>query len=190
VTRSAHQIPPRVSPDDDPAVDGRQHPRHRAGASASPLLASDTTVTLSVVSGGLSIASPESADIGSGTPGNVVSGQLGSVTVSDERAIMAPEWTVTVSATAFTTGGATSAETIPATDVTYWSGQATATTGTGTFTPAQPTQGDAEDVPTDAFSHSGGNGNNSATWNPTLNIGVPFDGVGGTYTGTVTHSFA
>ncbi|WJK42161.1 hypothetical protein O7608_07170 [Solwaraspora sp. WMMA2056] len=45
-------------------------------------------------------------------------------------------------------------------------------------------------TPVTAFSHDGGTGNNSATWNPTLDVNVPLANIAGTYTGTVTHSVA
>lgn len=38
------------------------------------------------------------------------------------------------------------------------------------------------------MSHTGGTGNNFATWNPTLVVNVPVGTVQGVYTGTVTHS--
>ncbi|MBE1492539.1 hypothetical protein [Plantactinospora soyae] len=150
-----------------------------------------TTVTLNVTaSGGLTITVPATANLGNGTEGSTISGNLGPVTVLDQRALLNASWNATVVASDFTTGGGTAAETIPAINVRYWSGPATGTSGEGTFTPGQPTAADAEiiNVPQTAFTHTGGSGNNFATWNPTVLVDVPDATSGGTYTGTVTHS--
>ncbi|MER5703160.1 hypothetical protein ABT023_14625 [Micromonospora sp. NPDC002296] len=160
---------------------------------ASPATAdtADTIVTLTVTAeDGLSISAPATANIGSGNPGDTVSGQIGPVAVTDERAALNANWNATAIATDFTTGGATGPETIPNINVLYWSGGATATTGSGTFTPGQAGAGDAViiNVPRDAFTHTGGSGDNSATWNPTLVVNVPEGVVAGVYTGTVTHT--
>jgi hypothetical protein len=166
-----------------------------AVATAAPAYAAptgDTTVTFGITSGSLDITVPTTADLGAGAPGTSVTGQLGPVTVVDGRALLTAGWTGSVTTSAFTTGGASPAETVPAGAVSYWSGQATATTGNGTFTPAQATEADADVIATeaDAMVLSDGVGDNSATWNPTLIVAVPAAGVAGAYTGTVTHSVA
>ncbi|MGV9775712.1 hypothetical protein [Streptosporangium sp. NPDC003464] len=144
---------------------------------------------------GLTITVPDGpVDIGSGNPGTQISGHLGSVTVSDQRAALTATWTASVIAApgGFTTGGGTAAETIPNTALLYWSGPATATTGTGTFVPGQVDAAAAQtlDVSRTAFSKTSGSGDNSATWNPTIVINIPAQAVAGTYTGTVNHSVA
>ncbi|WP_250564502.1 hypothetical protein [Sphaerisporangium fuscum] len=153
-----------------------------------------TTVTFTVTApDSLTITVPDGpVNLGGNTPGNQVTGQLGLVTVSDQRAALTATWTATVSATSFTTGGGTASETIPASSVQYWSGPATATTGTGTFVPGQPNAAAAVtlDQPRIAFSKTSGSGNNSASWNPTLIISIPAQAVAGTYTGTVNHQVA
>ena len=158
---------------------------------AAPAAAEDTIVTLTVTAeDGLSIAVPATANIGSANPGETASGQIGPVTVTDERAALNANWTASVIATDFTTGGGSPAETIPNINVLYWSGPATATAGNGTFTPGQVAPAEAQiiNVPRTAFSHTGGSGDNSATWNPTLVVNIPESAVAGTYTGTVTHT--
>ncbi|MEK8109072.1 hypothetical protein NKG94_38520 [Micromonospora sp. M12] len=79
------------------------------------------------------------------------------------------------------------AETVEASLIDYWSGAATATTGTGTFTPGQATSAAAAPLdtvdPLTAFTHTGGTGGNTATWNPTLIVNVPLDSIAGVYTG-------
>ncbi|MFD9125006.1 hypothetical protein [Kitasatospora sp. NPDC059571] len=163
-----------------------------AVAIAGVASAADTTVTFSVSGGALSISVPSSASLGSGLPGNSINAQLGAVTVTDARALLTASWVASVTSTSFTTGGGTPAETVPTSAVSYWSGTATATTGTGTFTPGQAAVGNAQALSSSrtAFSLSGGTGNNSATWNPTLVVALPAAAVNGTYTGTVTHSIA
>ena len=144
----------------------------------------DTTVTFTVTVGGLTMTAPTSANLGSGAPGTTITGSLGPVTVTDARALLTASWTVTASSTAWTTGGATPAQTIPATDVGYNPGAITPTgTITATGTPITMS-GAAQTVVTG----TAGVGNNTATWNPALSVAVPAAAVGGLYTGTVTHS--
>ena len=114
------------------------------------------------------------------------------MTVTDSRGIAGASWTATVTATTFVTGGATAPETIPLTQVTYWSGPATATTGTGAFTPGQVSALAAVNLtaPRTAFSLASGSSVTSASWNPTLSVAVPAGAVGGGYTATITHSVA
>lgn len=152
----------------------------------------DTTVTFTITAGALDITVPASVNLGSGAAGESITGQMGPVTVTDLRSALTATWTTTVSSTDFTTGGATPAETIPKAAVSYWSGPATATTGTGTFTPGQLTALLAQSLstPVTAFTLTLGVGNNSATWDPSLIVAVPAAAVAGVYTGTVTHSVA
>jgi hypothetical protein len=167
------------------------------GLAAEPALAApsdNTTVTFTVNSGALSISAPSSANLGSGVPGGTITGTLGQVTVTDQRAAANASWTATVTSTDFTTGTGGPGEIIPASQVNYWSGPAVSTAGNGTFTPGQPTSASAQPLsnttPLTAFTHSGGTGNNSAVWNPNLIVNVPGTAEGGLYTGTVTHSVA
>jgi hypothetical protein len=88
--------------------------------------------------GTLDIDAPATASIGSGgAPGAAVSCSLGAVTVTDGRAALNASWIALVASTDFTTGGGTAGETTLASEAQYWSGLATGTTGTGTFTPGQ-----------------------------------------------------
>jgi hypothetical protein len=152
----------------------------------------DTTTTFVVTGGSLTISVPGSASLGNGAPGTTISAQLGSVAVTDLRALLNASWTASVSSTAFTTGGATAAETVPLTAISYWSGAATASSGSGTFTPGQAAAGNAQTLTASrsAFAFTAGVGNSSAAWNPTLVVALPATAVAGTYTGTVTHSVA
>ncbi|MFD4139092.1 hypothetical protein [Streptomyces sp. NPDC058572] len=165
------------------------------GATSLPAVAQpsgDTTVTFTVSTSNLTIEVPASDNLGSAFPGQTITGQLGTVTVNDQRAAANATWTASVISTQFDTGSDDDTEIILPNLVTYWSGQTTATTGNGTFVPGQPTRADRVSLnqPRTAFSKTSGNGNNSASWNPTLEITIPQDAVGGLYHGTVTHSVA
>lgn len=155
-----------------------------------PASAQNTNITLTVQAGSLAISVPTAADLGTADPGDAPSGPIGDVTVTDQRAALVASWTASVTSTDFTTGGATTAETIPNTAVRYWSGPATANSGVGTFTPGQVSSAVAVVLSAQrtAFSLTAGTGNNTATWNPTLVIDIPAAAVEGTYTGTVTHT--
>jgi hypothetical protein len=155
--------------------------RHTLALAAGPMAA-------------LSITVPASVGLGSGAPGTSISAQLGSVTVIDARAQLTTAWTASVTSAAlgFTTGGGTTAETVPNTDVSYWSGAATASVGNGTLTPGQATVTGAVvlSAPRTAFSLAAGTGNNSVTWDPTVIVAVPITNAAGLYSGTITHSVA
>jgi hypothetical protein len=56
----------------------------------------DTTVTFTVTSGDLTMSAPVTADLGSGAPGTTISGNLGTVTVTGNRALLTASWTTTV----------------------------------------------------------------------------------------------
>ena len=146
----------------------------------------NTTVTFAVTTGALSMTAPVSANLGAGAPGTTISGALGTVTVTDDRALLSASWTATASATDWTTGGGTPAETIPVTDVGYDPGAITTTgTITATGTPITMAHSAAPVVTGDS-----GVGNNTATWNPAIAVAVPASAVGGLYTGTITQSVA
>ena len=144
----------------------------------------DTTVTFTVTTGALSMSAPVSVNLGSGAPGTTISGALGPVTVTDDRALLEASWTTTASSTDWTTGGATPAETIPATDVGYDPGSIT-TTGTITATGTPIT---LANTAAPVVAGTAGVGNNTASWNPDLSVAVPAAAVGGTYTATLAES--
>ena len=158
--------------------------------------ASGTTTTTFVVTGGaLAITVPASVSLGTAAPGGTITAQMGTIQVTDNRALLAAAWTASVTTTSFTTGGATTPETVPIADVSYWSGPSTASSlpsATGTFTPGQANAAAAVvlSVSRTAFSLASGVGDNSLSWNPTMVVALPAAAVAGTYTGTVTHSVA
>ncbi|MEU2109950.1 hypothetical protein [Streptomyces sp. NPDC019507] len=140
----------------------------------------------------LTITVPAGVNLGSTFPGSSLGRQLGEIRVSDKRGGQNTVWTATVAATDFTTPGGGPARQISRSRFSYWSGQATATTGSGTRVPGQATSAQAQSlsVPRTAFAKTSGNGNNTTVWHPTLIVAVPTTAVGGTYTGTITHSVA
>lgn len=164
-----------------------------AGA-AQAATTGDTTTTFTLTGGALSITAPASKALGSVATGSATtaSAQLGSVAVGDARGALLGSWTTSVSSTDYTTGGATANETIAKANADYWSGAATATTGVGTFTPGQLLAANKVTLGSSrtAFSASVVVGNNTATWNPTVNVNIPAASVAGDYTGTITHSIA
>jgi uncharacterized repeat protein (TIGR01451 family) len=141
--------------------------------------------SIPVVLGVLSITAPASASLGSTAPGGTAAASLGIVQVTDGRAGVAG-WTATASATDFTTGVGNAAETIPVDDVRYLIGGFTSTTGSATFTPALLTDlsGTAQAVVT----ATNVDGDNSAAWNPVIQVLVPSGAVAGSYSATITHS--
>jgi hypothetical protein len=143
-----------------------------------------TTVTFTVTSGLLTLSAPGSAALGTSRPASTITGALGLVTVTDDRALLAAAWTVSASSTDFTTGTGASLSVIPVADADYDPHQI-ATTGTITATATTIT---LSGTPATVVAGTAGTGNNTASWNPTMSIDVPPDAVGGDYTGTLTQS--
>ena len=132
----------------------------------------------------LTITAPATAALGSAAPGGTLSAALGTVQVTDGRGFGA-DWTATVSATDFTTGDSTPAETIPAANATYTITSPT-TTGPATFTHA--TTITLSGTPQTVITATSVDGNTTVTWNPAIQITIPPAAIGGAYTATITHS--
>ncbi len=150
---------------------------------ALPASADTTTATVTVTGGALAITAPLNAgSLGSRSNtvgGGTISGPLGQVQVNDARSAAAGSgWVASAISTAFTPP---SGPAIPASAVGYTAGVITKV-GTATFTPNNLT-GVAPVV-----TATGITGDNSATWNPTINVAVPGGMAAGTYSATVTHS--
>lgn len=157
------------------------------GLVAAPTSAAETTsTTVSITGGALTITVP--ADAGSlGTransvQGGTISGPLGQVQVNDARSAAAGSgWVASVISTAFTppTGPA-----IAAGAVGYTAGDIVKV-GTATYTANNPPNltGVAP-----AVTATGITGDNSATWNPTINVAVPGGMAANVYSATITHS--
>jgi hypothetical protein len=137
--------------------------------------------------GALSISVPVSAgNLGTRentVSGGTISGQLGEVQVSDARdAAAGSGWVATVISTAFTplAGGPT----IGAVEVGYNAGAITKV-GTATFTANNPINLTGVVA---AVTATGITGDNSATWDPTINVFVAGGMAAGVYAGTITQS--
>jgi hypothetical protein len=114
--------------------------------------------------------------------GATISGDLGEVQVTDARSAAAgSEWSASVISTAFTPP---SGPTIGAADVGYAVGEV-AQIGTATYTTHDRADltGAVPVVVASAIT-----GDNSATWNPTINVYIPGGTLPGVYSGTITHS--
>jgi hypothetical protein len=157
-----------------------------SAAEAAPTPPVATTITFAVTSGLLTLTGPGSVNLGTAVPDSTLTGNLGLVTVTDDRALLAASWTVTASSTDFTTGTATAAETIPATDADYDPGLVSTT---GTITGGE-TRVTLSGTPQTVVTGTAGSGNNTAHWNPVIGIDIPPAAVGGAYTGTLTQSVA
>jgi hypothetical protein len=146
-----------------------------------------TGVTLTVVGGALSISVPTASDLGTWTntvAGGTQSASLGEVQVLDARSAAAGSgWVASVISTALTPAAG---PTIGAASIGYSAGAITKV-GTATFTANNPPNLTGV-VP--AVTATGITGDNSATWNPTINVHIAGDTAAGTYTGTITHSVA
>lgn len=153
---------------------------------ASAQTTGGTPATVSVTGGALTISVPSaSANLGSRVNtvgGGTISGQLGQVQVSDARSAAAGSgWVVSVIAGAFTPPAGPA---IAASAVGYTAGPITKV-GTATYTANDPASlvGVAA-----AVTATGITGDNSATWNPTINVAVPGGMAAADYLATITHS--
>jgi hypothetical protein len=144
------------------------------------------------------MTAPDTVDLGTGAVGSTISGALGTVTVTDNRALDVAAWTVTASSTDWTTGiGGSATETIPAGDVSY---NPRTITPSGTITttgfpvtlanlPA-PVPPATTGVGATVVTGTAGIGDNGASWNPLISVAVPAGAVAGAYTGVLTQSVA
>jgi len=152
---------------------------------ASPAIAA-TTATITISGGVLEITAPTSAvDLGNlvnTVGGGTINGQLGVVQVSDARSAAAGSgWVASVISSAFTPAAG---PTIAASAIGYTAGGVTKV-GTATYTANDP--GNLTAV-SPAVTATGITGDNSATWNPTINIAVPGGTAAGVYSAIITHS--
>lgn len=147
-----------------------------------------TSVTLTITGGALEITVPAGpvvlGSIVNTVEGGTVSGPLGVVQVSDARSAAAGSgWVASVISTAFTPSAG---PTIAASAVGYTAGAITKV-GTATYTANNPA--DLTGV-IPAVTATGITGDNSASWNPTINVAVPGGTAAGVYSATITHSVA
>jgi len=143
-----------------------------------------TPATFTLTAGGPSISAPTgSVSLGSqvaATSSTTISGQLGTVTVSDQRGGVTT-WTASVISTAFTPPAGPAD---PASNVSYAAGTITASGVVATAVPAADLTG----VSTIVTGASGGI--STANWDPTITVIVPGNFAPGVYSATITHSVA
>lgn len=156
-----------------------------AGSMAVPASAADTTTTVTITGGSISLAAPPSAALTTGTPGQPSTATLGTTTVTDLRAGVA-NWTATVSLPALT-GRTLTGETIPTTGATYEASTATVISGSPTFV-APASRTDLSTEPQVSQTTSAISGNNSASWTAALMVPIPAQVLADTYDGVLTQS--
>lgn len=149
---------------------------------SSPASAADTNTTFSLTSGDLSITVGATAALTDATTGTTtISGNLGTVAVTDERGGTA-NWNVSAASTAFSgaiVGGSSS------TAVSYTAG---VVTETGTVTVADGTATALSTTAASVVAPTSLSGNNTASWNPVLDVTMPAGALADTYSGVVTTS--
>ena len=149
---------------------------------ALPASADDTTTTFSLTGGTLTLSVGGNAaltDEASGVDANTITGTLGVVTVTDGRGGTAG-WVTSAASSTFTGTGLSVSD-----GVAYTNGTVT-TTGTGSVAAVS-----AQSLTTTAAAVATAtavSGNNTATWNPTLDVSMPAGALAGAYAGTVTTS--
>jgi hypothetical protein len=146
----------------------------------------ETPVSVTLTGGTLSITVPTgSVNLGhrvNTVAEGTISGSLGEVQVLDARSAAAGSgWVASVISTALTPP---SGPTIGAAEIGYTVGTITKV-GTATYTANDPL---ALTGTVAAVTATGITGDNSATWNPTINVTVAGGMVANVYTGTITHS--
>ena len=143
-----------------------------------------TPATFTLTAGPLSISAPTaSVSLGSqvaATTSTTISGQLGDVTVSDQRGGVTT-WTASVISTAFTPAAGPAD---PASNVSYTAGVITQTGVVATAVAVTDLTG----VSTVVSGASGGI--STATWDPSISVFVPANLAPGVYSATITHSVA
>ena len=156
------------------------------GTAATFTLTGASSLAISVPDGSSTPISLGTASTGAAS----LSHALGNTTVTDARGALAATWTATASSTDFTTGTASTNETVTKANVGYWAGVGTAQLGqVGAFLPSGTV------LTPVALAGSGatvgswtGVGNNTVTWNPTITLTLLPAQVAGTYSGTITQS--
>jgi hypothetical protein len=155
-----------------------------AAGTALPAAAA-TPASFTLTAGTLSISAPTaSVSLGSQVASalaTTMSGQLGTVTVTDQRG-GTTTWVASVISTAFTP---TAGPADPASNVSYAAG---ALTDSATVVATAVGATDLTGVSTVVTGAS--TGISTVTWDPTISVIVPADYAPGVYTATITHSVA
>ena len=150
-------------------------------ASALPASADDTVTTFTLTGAGLTLSVVGTASLtgqASGVSANTITGTLGAVSVTDARGGTAG-WVASAASTTFTGTGLSVSN-----GVAYTNGTVTET-GTNTVAAVSGLSITTVKPVATATEVSG---NNTASWNPTLDVSMPAGALAGVYTGTVTTS--
>src|ERR1700722_17091120 len=168
-----------------------------AASAAGPGSSEGSLVTFTVTTTGtLGITVPTGpVDLGSGAVGTTIGtvGNLGAVTVTDNRALNPASWTASVSSSAFV-NSVTPIDVIPAGDATYLTGTVGAAPAQGLGSSAVSVNGAVPialgtTLPGQGVvTETGYDGDNSTQWTPEIQLAVPATAVLGTYDATITHS--
>jgi hypothetical protein len=154
-----------------------------ATAISASAVTDDSTATVSVAGGDLSIDVPTALALSSTGPGVAATGSLGTVTVTDTRASTAG-WNTSITVADFTSA-VVGAPTIPATAFGYTASAAIATgAGAGVVTASGTVIGGASALVQTATTA----GNNAATWTAEVTLDIPANALAGDYTSILTHS--
>jgi hypothetical protein len=148
---------------------------------ALPATADDTPTTFTLTGGDLTLTVGASATLtneASGVDANTITGTLGAVTVTDARGGTAG-WVTSAASSTFTGVGLSVSD-----DVVYTNGTVTET-GTNTVAAASGLSITSDQPVATATAVSG---NNTASWDPTLDVSMPAGALAGDYAGTVTTS--
>ena len=149
---------------------------------ALPASADATATTFSLTGGTLTLSVGETAALtneASGVAANVITGTLGQVAVDDARGGTAG-WVTSAASTTFTGTGLSVSD-----GVAYTNGTVTET---GTNTVAAVTSAALTTTAASVATATAVSGNNTAAWNPTLDVSMPAGALTGAYSGTVTTS--
>jgi hypothetical protein len=141
-------------------------------------------MTFTLTAGALSISTPTlSVSLGSqvsSTTASTISGQIGTVTVTDQRGGVTT-WTASAISTAFTPNAGPAD---PASNVSYAAGPVTVSNVVATVVNVSDLTG-VSTVVTGAST-----GISTASWNPTITVSVPANFAPGVYGATITQSVA
>lgn len=168
-------------------------------AGGAPSASAGTDAYFQITGAGLSISEPSATggvNLGSVSAGSLaVQGNLGDVTVTDNRALSVDlaVWTATVSSTEFVRDGAgatpPASEKVAKANIAYAAGAPSIEEG-GVFLPGTVASMDLAPELRIAGTFAGVGGINTVTWNPTVTFTLLNSQIAGTYRGTITHSVA
>jgi hypothetical protein len=151
----------------------------------APSASAATPMTFTLTAGALSISTPTlGVSLGSevsSTSSSTISGQIGTVTVTDQRG-GTTTWTASAISTAFTPNAGPAD---PASNVSYAAGPVTVSTTVAATAISVTDLTGVSTVVTGAST-----GISTASWNPTITVSVPANFAPGVYSATITQSVA